>query len=153
MLILSASKMCIRFLLLIHIICYDFFGSMCCKRHMEPGQFGVCATQHPPHHLHLVGASHNATQMSRMCTSTCPRKEALSRSSRGIGRGSRGRGHCYKPNSPKQNHPKLHLPPMDQLKLQLGAFAIERTLTPPEQKRRRWHLVGQNRGCKGQRRS
>jgi len=30
---------------------------------------------------------------------------------------------------PKQNHPKLHLLPTDQLKLQPGVFALERRLT------------------------
>jgi len=40
-----SSQMYIRFQLLIHVICYNIFGSIRCKWSTRLSQFGVCATR------------------------------------------------------------------------------------------------------------
>jgi len=149
--------MYIRFLLLIHVICYDFFGSMCCKGVRDRASLTSAQLNTPPHQLHNSRAGLNATEW-RECAH--PSAEGRRRCPDHLKRDRARKLRKKAPLHPKQNYLKLHLLTTDQLKLQPGVFALERRLIllstsrrKNEKRPQRRHLVSQNRGCKGQRRN
>jgi len=143
--------MYIRFQLLIHVIYYNIFGSMCCK-----WSTGLAfARLNPlPHQLPHVRAGRNATKC-RECAH--PLAEGRRRCPDQLER-DRARRLKKKVFTSEVESPQTPPTPNG------SAQTINRRVRPregantavdkPETKQqRRRHLVSQNRGCKGQRRS